>query len=174
MLRNAPPFADLMATCQQSAVHLEMRDFYDDPDEASDVAAWKAGLRYDPEDRASWWRPWLDLVSETVHRGVTIRRARVVSEPVSQYTHYLYDGTFANIAAGEQVQWLPRRHASDIALPGNDFWLFDDQLVRFGYFSGEGTYLGDEVDDDPAVVKLCASAFEAVWDRAIPHEEYRI
>ncbi len=174
MWRNAPPFSELLAGCRESAVHLEMRDHYDDPDEAPRVAAWKAGHRPDPGNRASWWRPWLDMVAETVERGVEIRRARIVSEPVSEYTRYLYDGTFTNIAAGEQIRWLPRQQASDLALPGNDFWLFDGRLVRFGYFSGEGTYLGDEVTDEPAVAKLCGDAFESVWARATPHEDYRI
>lgn len=27
--------------------------------------------------------------------------------------------------AGEDVRWLPDRRTSDIALPGDDFWLFD-------------------------------------------------
>ncbi|MEY9841787.1 DUF6879 family protein [Streptacidiphilus sp. EB103A] len=174
MLRSAPPFVELLASCQRSAVHLEMRDSYDDPDEAPRVAAWKSGFRADPADRTTWWRPWLDMVTETVGRGVVMRRARVVSEPVSAYTRYLYDGTFANVAAGEEIRWLPRRQASDLVLPGNDYWVFDDRLVRFGYFSGEGTYLGDDVTDEPAVVKQCAAAFEAVWDRATPHDAYRI
>lgn len=175
MWRSAPPFGELLAGCQRSAVHMEMKDRYDDPDEAPRVAAWKAGHRPDPSaDRSTWWRPWLDMVAETVARGVVIRRARIVSEPVSDYTRYLYDGTFTNVAAGEQIRWLPRRKASDLALPGNDFWAFDGQLVRFGYFSGEGTYLGDDVTDEPHVAKLCADAFEAVWERATPHEEYRI
>lgn len=77
-----------------------------------------------------------------------------------------------NIPAGEHVRWLPRRHASDLALPGNDFWVFDDQLVRFGDFAGDGTYLAQEIVDDPAVVSFCASAFEAVWKRAIDHKDY--
>ncbi|WP_406294110.1 DUF6879 family protein [Streptomyces sp. NBC_00624] len=174
MWRSAPPFGELLSGCRKSALHLEMRDHYDDPDEAPRVEAWKAGKRPDPNNRDSWWRPWLDMVSETVGRGVEIRRARIVSEPVSEYTRYLYDGTFANIAAGEQIRWLPRKKASGIALPGNDFWLFDGRLVRFGYFSGEGAYLGDEVTDDPAVAKLCAEAFESVWSKATPHEEYKV
>ncbi|MGK5640677.1 DUF6879 family protein [Streptomyces sp. URMC 126] len=174
MWRSAPPFDELLASCKRSAVHLEMRDFYDDPDEAPRVAAWKAGHRHDPDDRASWWRPWLDMVSAAVGRGVVIRRARIVSEPVSEYTKYLYDGTFTNIAAGESIRWLSRRKASDLALPGNDFWVFDERLVRFGYFSGEGAYLDDEVTDEPSVAKLCTNAFEAVWERATPHEDYRI
>ena len=71
------------------------------------------------------------------------------------------------------MRWLPRRRASDLALPGNDFWVFDDHTIRFGYFAGDGELIGHEVRRDPDVLKLCLSAFEAVWDRAIPHEGYR-
>ncbi|MFI1965387.1 DUF6879 family protein [Streptomyces pathocidini] len=28
--------------------------------------------------------------------------------------------------------------------------------------------------EDPAVVKLCASAFEAVWERAVDHETFTV
>jgi hypothetical protein len=102
------------------------------------------------------------------------RRARIVSEPVTPYIRFEYDVTRSmNIAAGEQVRWLPRRRASDLALPGNDFWVFDDRLVRFGHFAGDGTVTGHEMSGDPAVVKLCAAAFEAVWERAVDHEDYR-
>jgi hypothetical protein len=51
--------------------------------------------------------------------------------------------------------------------------LLDDRLVRFGFFAGDGEFLGHELVDDPAVVKLCSSAFEAVWERAVPHADYR-
>ncbi|MFD0287664.1 DUF6879 family protein [Streptomyces lutosisoli] len=169
-----PTFIDLISGCSRSAVHLEMRDAYAVDYEQGPFADWRAGFRHDPADRASWWRPWLDLIQDTVARGVVVRRARIVSEPVSDYTKFLYDGTFTNVAAGEQVQWLPRRLASDIALPGNDFWLFDEQWVYWNHFTGEGASAGGEVSDDPAAAKLCAEAFEAVWSRATPHDEYKI
>ncbi|MFD7283475.1 DUF6879 family protein [Streptomyces sp. NPDC059862] len=175
MPSNVPPaFTDLLSSATRSAVHLEMRDSYAVDYEQGPFAEWRKGFRHDPADRASWWRPWLDLVQEAVSRGVVIRRARIVSEPVSEYTRFLYDGTFTNIAAGEQVRWLPRRRASDIALPGNDFWLFDDRVVRWNHFTGGGASAGGEVCDDPAAAKLCAEAFEAVWVRAIPHDQYEI
>lgn len=97
-----------------------------------------------------------------------------MSEPVSEYTRFLYDGTFTNVAAGEQVRWLPRRHASDIALPGNDFWLFDGEWVHWNHFSGDGSSLGEEITNDPVSAKLCTQAFDAVWARAIPHHEYKV
>ncbi|GAA3377083.1 DUF6879 family protein [Streptomyces racemochromogenes] len=162
-----------MATCT-SAVHLEMRDSYAVDYEKGPFAEWRRGFRYDPADRDSWWRPWLGLIADTVGRGAAVRRARVVSEPVSEYTRFLYDGTFTNVAAGEQVRWLPRRRASDIALPGNDFWLFDGEWVQWNHFAGDGSSVGEEITNDPIVAKLCAQAFDAVWARAIPHGEYKI
>ncbi|UGY92259.1 DUF6879 family protein [Streptomyces gobiensis] len=174
MPSNVPTFAELLRGSEFSAVHLEMRDVYAVDNEKESFAAWKAGFRHDPADRDSWWRPWLDLISETVARGVVVRRARIVSEPVTDYIQYEHSGTFTNVAAGEQVRWLPRRRASDIALPGNDFWLFDDRLIRWNHFTGDGASGGGELSEDPAAVKLCASAFETVWERAIPHEDYQI
>ncbi|MGW5245329.1 DUF6879 family protein [Streptomyces sp. NPDC004129] len=31
-----------------------------------------------------------------------------------------------------------------------------------------------EFSEDPAVVKLCSDAFEAVWERAVDHEKYTV
>ncbi|RKR91450.1 hypothetical protein BDK92_5846 [Micromonospora pisi] len=168
-----PSFDELLRDCKRSAVHLEMRDSYmqDDPM----LTAWRAGHRDDPADRESWWRPWLDLMADTTGRGVKVRRARIVSEPVSEYIRFEHDITFTNLAAGEQVRWLPRRQATDLALPGNDFWLFDDELVLVNHFDGDGNWSPEpmELTSEPDVVKLCATAFEAVWERATPHEDYR-
>jgi hypothetical protein len=151
-----------------SAVHLEMRDEYT-PDDPVFID-WQAGIAVEPKER---WREWYDLVLVTTARGIRVRRARIVSEPITDFVRYEYELTDGlNIAAGEEVRWLPRRQASDLALPGNDFWLFDSRVVRFGYFAGNGAYLGDEVTEDPTVAKLCGSAFESVWRRAIEHHSY--
>ncbi|MFH9075141.1 DUF6879 family protein [Streptomyces alboflavus] len=175
MPSSVPTFDELMADCTRSAVHLEMRDVYAVDYEKGPFADWKKGFRHDPTaERASWWRPWLDLIQDTVGRGVTVRRARIVSEPVSEYTRFLYDGTFTNVAAGEQVRWLPRRRTGAIALPGNDFWLFDGRWVHWNHFAGDGSSTGEEVTDAPDSAKLCAEAFEAVWARATPHDQYEI
>ena len=85
------------------------------------------------------WHEWRDEVARTVARGVVMRRARIVSEPVTAFIRYEYELTSPlNIAAGEEVRWLPRSRASDLMLPGNDFWVFDEHLVRFTLFGGDG------------------------------------
>ncbi|MFC1421009.1 DUF6879 family protein [Streptacidiphilus cavernicola] len=169
-------FPAMLRAAQSTAVHLEMRDSYAVASEAEEFEAWRQGKRYDPADRASWWRPWLDLITETVDRGVVIRRARVVSEPVSEYIRYEHSGTFSNVAAGEQVRWLPRRRALDIAFPGADFWLFDGRVALFNIFTGEGDWADPcfELVEAPATARLCASAFEAVWERGIPHDQFHV
>ncbi len=158
-----------MATTTDSAVHLEMRDAYTPDDPV--YLRWLAGEQI---DWLAEYQDWYDLVRTTVDRGVHMRRARIVSEPLASFIRQEFECTGPmNVAAGEQVRWLPRRQATDLALPGNDFWLFDERLVRVHHFSGDGQIIDEEVTDDPAVVKLCGLAFEAVWERATPHEQYQ-
>jgi len=164
-----PASYELFRSVERSAMHLEMRDAYtpDDPD----WLEWKSGQRFDPVER---WRDWYDLIRETTGRGVQVRRARIVSEPISEYTRFEYDVTEAhNIAAGELVRWLPRQQASGLTVPPTDFWVFDEEIVIWNHFDGNGSWVGEERADDPELAKLCAASFDAVWDRAIPHQEYR-
>jgi hypothetical protein len=160
-----------LRACTRTALHLEMRDAYtlDDPD----LVAWRNGYVYDPAARDTYWRPWLDLMAETTGRGVIVRRARIVSVPVSEYIKYEYDTTMGNVAAGEQVRWLPRRHATGIALPGNDFWLFDSEILLVNHFNGNGDWLEAERITEPEVTRFCAAAFEAVWNQAVPHGDFQ-
>ncbi|MFF4060294.1 DUF6879 family protein [Streptomyces sp. NPDC001668] len=150
-----------------------MRDAYMSSDPR--FIAWQNGVRDDPADRDPERRPWLRLIADVVAQGVEVHRARIVSEPVSDYIRFEHHLTDPNVHVGEHVRWLPRRRASGLALPGNDFWLFDDSSVVFHHFTGEGELApeDEEFTEDPAVVKLCADAFEAVWALAVPHSDYR-
>lgn len=169
MVTPDPTFQELLRSCERSALHLELRDWYSTTDPG--FLAWRTDRTVDP---LVWYGSWLGLLGDVLARGVIVRRARIISEPVSEYVRFEYDITAAlNLAAGEEVRWLPRRRASDLTLPGNDFWLFDDRLVMVNYFSGDGESAGHEIRDDADLIKLCVSAFAAVWDRAIPHEDYR-
>lgn len=164
------PFDEAIAAAQFGAVHLELRDAYEPSDPS--FVAFCGGPAFDRTKRD---REWHALIRPAVERGVVVRRARVVSEPVTDFIRYEHAVTpQMNLAAGEVVRWLARRQASDLALPGNDFWLFDDRLVRFSFFSGVGDYLGEEWTSDPQVIKLCQGAFEAVWERATPHADYQV
>jgi hypothetical protein len=174
MQSSVPSFADLLDGARQTALHLEMRDAYGVGNEAEDFGRWKATGERDIDPGSPYWAPWVDLIRRTVARGVVVRRARIVSEPVTDYIRYEHAGTVVNLGAGEDVRWLPRRQASTIALPGNDFWLIDGRLVRWNHFTGDGASAPGEITDDPDAARLCADAFEVVWSKAVPHDEYKI
>jgi hypothetical protein len=164
----------LLTSCKRSASHLEMRDWYDADDEKERFRQFLATGWRDHAAEYPERRPWLDLIGRVTGSGVRVRRARIVSEPVSRYIAFEWHGAGPAIESGEELRWLPRRIASGIALPGNDFWLLDERQAMFNHFSGDGKPLGQEITDDPAVVELCRAAFETVWKLAIPHREYKI
>ncbi|MFF7361548.1 DUF6879 family protein [Streptomyces sp. NPDC008125] len=166
-------FEDLLDSAQRHALHLELRDVYAVGEERDvyDTFLRDGGV---PADDSEFWGGWLPLVQRTVARGVKVRRARIISEPVTAYIRFEHALTDANLRAGEQVCWLSRRRASTLALPGNDFWLIDDQVVRFNVFSGDGEALEPDHTADPQAIKLCTEAFRTVWDLATPHADYRI
>ncbi|MFE5624230.1 DUF6879 family protein [Streptomyces virginiae] len=171
MPSSVPPFSELLANTRESAVHLELRDDYGSNPR---LEAWQRGEHIDWDNRESWWHPFHQTIADAVLRGVAIRRARVVSEPVSEYIRWEHYATRANVVAGEDVRWLRRSHATGFLLPANDFWLFDGNLIRFHHFAGDGSHVTDELSTDAGTLKLCASAFEEVWQRATPHSEYTI
>jgi hypothetical protein len=157
---------DLIKGSKHSAMHLEMRDVYDT--NFQPFQDWLEGGsgRYDRSR-------WTAIVRDAVARGVRMRRARVVSEPVTDYIRWEHMLTDENLEAGEDVRWLPRRKAYDLLLPGTDLWLIDNRLVAFNFCEGDGTDTEEEVfTSDPEVVARCLLAFEQVWDRATPHADY--
>ncbi len=171
---GVPDFAELLRSAQRTAVHLEMRDVYSVGDEKDGFEEFLRTSRTDFDPDSPFWQGWTPLVRETVARGVQMRRARIVSEPVTDYIRWEHALTPVNVAVGEQVRWLPRRLASDIALPGNDLWLIDDRRVMFHWFTGDGAWAGHEFTEDSDVVKRVVAAFEAVWERAIDHEKFTV
>lgn len=166
------PIRKALEAARRSAVHFESRDVYtpDDPD----YLGWVVGKRFDPAVR---YREWFDLIAATVTRGVQVRRARIVSEPVTDYIRFEYDVTAGlNVAAGEQVRWLPRRRAVGLLVPAVDCWIFDDEMVIFNHFAGDGSWPGEEsgteVCEDPQLAYWYAAAFDDVWARGIDHVDY--
>ncbi|GAB3653108.1 hypothetical protein GCM10027589_11050 [Actinocorallia lasiicapitis] len=149
-------------------LHLETRDTYGGDQELID--AWNAG------DRAPFYaatKSWRDEVEAGVAAGKTYRRIRIVSEPLSPYQAWAMEVGDPSIAVGEDIRICPRRLVSEIALPGNDFWLLDGTAV-FTVFSGaDDKRVEIQLTDDPRIVALCRDAFETVWPLAVPQLTYR-
>jgi hypothetical protein len=108
-----------------------------------------------------------------VAEGKSVRRARVVSEPLSNYQRWSYSIAQPMVDAGEDIRWTPRALVSSVALPGNDFYLFDDRLVVFLLYAGSGLSTDIVTSTDPADLSLCRSAFDAVWKLSTPQRRYK-
>lgn len=163
----------LLTTFRREAVHLEMRDVYATDIERERFRTWLRGEPLDPEAEAEWWQPWFELMKRNNEAGKRLRRLRIVSEPITDYIRFEWLDAAQLVRAGEDVRWLPRRHASKLLLPGNDFWMFDRETVAFTHFSGDGHVLDREITTDPDIVGVCATAFEEAWKIATPHNEYQ-
>jgi Family of unknown function (DUF6879) len=150
------------------AFHLELRDSYRVEEEDIPFARW---LRGEPDDYA-WRRGWLSFTREVTATGTKIERVRVVTEPISDYTRWVLSVDPQNIEAGEEIRYLPRRLASGIDFPAEDYWLFDGDELVLSLFKPDGRSGGFAIQDDPVLVAQHREVRDAVWSRAIPYAEY--
>ncbi len=161
-------FDAFFTSFQREALHLEMRDSYGTSDEIPHLRKWEAG---EPDD-LDWLQPWFDLVTTGTQAGKVFRRARIVSEPISYYQKWVLKDTHLYVEAGEDIRWVPRSRVSTVALPGNDFWLFDDEVVVFLIFAASGLVVDRYRTTDHSAIELCRTSFEQVWKLSIPNSEY--
>ncbi|MCX5376127.1 DUF6879 family protein [Streptomyces sp. NBC_00091] len=162
----------LFETFEHDAFHLELRDDYTVPNEASPFTRWLSG---EPDD-LQWFEPWAREMRRVTADGRTVRRVRVVTQPHSPYIQWEHSLTDGNEQAGEDIRWLPRHLLpSGLRLPmdGNDWWLFDDRLLAVGHFDHEGRVLGSELIEDVDAVEECIRVRDLLWASAIPHAEYK-
>jgi hypothetical protein len=162
-------FDHLLRTFKRSSDHLEMRDAYGTETELPYMAKWAAG----ESDDLHWLNDWCSILRGHLAGGKSVRRARVVSEPLSDYQRWSFSIADPMVDAGEDIRWIPRALVSSLAFPGNDFYLFDDRLVVFLLYAGSGLSAGMMSSTDPADISLCRSAFDAVWKISTPHRDYK-
>jgi hypothetical protein len=100
----------------------------------------------------------------------------VITEPITEYVRFEWDITPDNLAAGEDIRWLPRHLLpAGLVFPreGLDWWLFDDRLAAFGHFYDDGRVKGSEIVTDPRVVAQCVRVRDQLWPLAIRHSDYK-
>jgi Family of unknown function (DUF6879) len=167
-LPQGEAFDGLFHTFVRTAFHLEVQDSYHTPDEAGPFQLFLAGQH----DNFSWHQPWLNLVRNVTASGKAIRRVRVITVPHGDYTRWGLTVSPHNIAAGEDIRWLPRHLIDAGALTADDYWLFDDDLVVFTVFEPSGRFAGGAATSDPKIASYCHAVRDRVWAAAIPNSKY--
>ncbi|RKS70934.1 hypothetical protein BZB76_5414 [Actinomadura pelletieri DSM 43383] len=175
MLEKLPPLLDregwteLFGSATTTLDHLELRDSYAVDTESPAYQHWRENQDKPRPPRESYWQ---SLVTDTVGRGVVIRRLRVVSLPPTDYIRFEHAGTWQTVEAGEDVRWLPREDAAGLFVPSNDFWLTDRERIMFNLFDGDGRPNGRFLTENIDLAKAISEAFDALWALATPHEEF--
>jgi hypothetical protein len=167
-LLQGEEFTELFRTFQRSAFHLEVQDSYHTPEESGPFQLFLDGQ---PDD-LEWHRPWLELIREVTTSGRSVTRARVVTVPHVDYTRWGLTVAEHNIAAGEDIRWLPRHLIDSGELAADDYWLFDDSRVVFTVFELTGRFAGGASTADPVIVERCRKVRDRVWRAAVPHAQY--
>jgi hypothetical protein len=162
-------FQALFPRVKREALHMNMRDSYGTETELPHFARWKAG----EQDDFAWLRSWCDLIRDHAAAGRVFRRVNIVSEPLSEYQQWSLAVERPMVAAGQDIRWVSRRLVSELSFPGNDFWLFDDELVVFMHYAGSGLNIDQAATSEASVIKRCRDSFEAVWPLGVPHGEYQ-
>jgi hypothetical protein len=160
--------AELTGTFTRSMLHMETRDAYGTETELPHMAKWAAG---EPDD-LGWLQEWCQKMRGHTGAGRTARRVKIVSEPLSEYQRWVHAVFSPIVEAGEDVRWVPRRSMSALCIPGNDYYLFDDERVVFLHYTGSGLNTAFTATSDPATVEMCSIAFERVWALSTPHRDY--
>jgi hypothetical protein len=160
-------FEEVVLGYQRTAFRLETRERYIDPEEREPLRRFLAG-----EPDYAWNEQWAAMIRRRTADGQRIERVRIVSEPHGDYTRFLLDLARVNVAAGEDIRYLPRHQAKGLGLPGHDFWLIDFSKVGVLRFGGGGVLLGAEITTDPDAVARYRHYRDVAWRSAIPFEEY--
>jgi len=160
-------FAGFVLGFEHAAFRLELRERYNEPEEAGPLRRFLAG-----EPDYGWNEEWAAMIRRRAASGQRMMRVRVVTEPHSDYTRFGLDLARVNVAAGEDIRYLPRASAAGLDLPGHDFWLIDSCRVGILRFGDDDLLAGAEVTADPAVVARHCHWRDVAWRFAVPFAEY--
>jgi hypothetical protein len=120
--------------------------------EAEAFARFLAGSPVPPPE-LEWWRPWLDRIARMTAEGRQFSRVRVVDEPTTNYQRWMIWTGQWNAEAGEQISYLPRSMARQLAIPmASDWWLLDDERLIIMRYTQSGEIAGKELITDTDVI----------------------
>jgi len=169
-LLKGEDFNQLFRDFKRSAFHLEMQDEYTVTEEIEPLRKWRTG---EPDDY-EWVQEWHKLIKAATAAGKTVTRARVITEPVTEYVRFEHAMARFNVAAGERLYWVPRQLTTGIQFPDHDYWLLDESVLAFNVFAADGSSFGAKVVTDPATVEQCLRVRDQVLAVGIPHDQYEL
>lgn len=148
---------DELASFRSSAWRFEQQPAYYVGYEREQFDKFLAG-HPDPPDENDDLRDWFNQTRQHVGAGRTVGRVRIVDEPITDYQRWMHWMDRWNREAGETIQYLSRRAATEAGIlpaAGNtDWWLLDDHRLVLMHFDDEYRRIKAELlVDEPEVVQ---------------------
>lgn len=104
---------------------------------------WEALQEYgddEEKDMSDWW----DFIEEKKKTGVRMRRVRLISFPVTDYTRKEIEIHKLSSERGDDIRYILDAKTGNIQ-DHPDFWLIDDLVVLLMKYTDNGKYKGFEV-----------------------------
>lgn len=160
----------LFETYRYTARRLEPRDRYNTGLSTEALGRYLAG---EPVDY-SFMDRWTGQVSGWRAQGKRMARVRVVTEPLTDDACFSLDVARLNVAAGDEIRYLPRQraHELELGLPDEDYWVFDATTAAIIHFDEDDRPVGHELIDDPAQIIQRLHWFDAAWHHSVSREEF--
>lgn len=152
---------DPINTFQREAFRLEQLPRYEVADEALAFGEFQKYGSVPTEFN----QEWAELIQQAKQRGATVRRLRLVSEPLSEYERFeLLAAYQAGITAGEDIRVAVR--GVDDQIPTKDYWLYDDVIIEWMKYSSADAYLGSQAADITEADMPGLAAARQLFDRS--------
>lgn len=114
---------------------------------------------------------WCENRKRQAAAGKRVERVRLLDAPPTEGQRYLLDNARRNEQVGEAIRTLPRTVADELALPAEDFWIFDARVVALLRFDDADAMTGVELITNPIDVTRYCQAREAAWHHAVPYDQ---
>jgi hypothetical protein len=155
-------FGALFTSFRSSAFRLEQLQVYNVPSEVEALAAWRKDGSVGPNEA------WCRTIRAARSRGASMRRVRLVVEPLSDYTRWELAVMRWSVEAGEDIRVLVAGGLGEWP-SGPDYWLFDDEIGVLMAYDDAGRFGGGRRSDDLAPLR---DLRDQVWAAATPLADY--
>ena len=157
-------FGALFTSFRSSAFRLEQLQVYDVPSEVEALAAWHRDGSAAPN--VAWCR----TIRAARSRGASMRRVRVLIEPLSDYTRWELTGMRWSVEAGEDIRVLVAGELGEWP-SGPDYWLFDDEVGVLMAYDEAGRFRGGRRAGDLAPLRALR---DRTWAAATPLADHLV
>ncbi len=163
-------FDELFENYRYTARRLEPRDRYNTGLSTEPLRHYLSGGLTD----YSFMDRWTGKVGRWTSQGKRMARVRVVSEPLTDDARFSLHVARLNVAAGDEIRYLPRQRARELelGLPDEDCWIFDATTGLIIHFDEDDRPTGHELIEEPAEIVRRLHWFDAAWHHSVSREEF--